>query len=387
MAPDRCTFTGHVSLMHILVVTHYFPEHGGGVEIAAREIAVGLIARGFTIEWIASRERAHPTSAPGAQPVGALNVSERLCGIPYPIWGPEALRTINRALERSDILHLHDTLYSGNVLAHLRARRLRKPVVVTQHVGLVPYRNRVLRGMMDAANRLVAARILEESATTVFCSKTTERYFTPMLSAQARTAWIPNGLDTTLYTPLPDASRRRLRAALGWPEERAVFLFVGRFVEKKGLAILEQLVRRFDAALWVFVGWGPLDPASWGAANVISLGRRTQQDIVPLYQAADLLVLPSVGEGFPLVVQESLACATPALVSTETARAYPGLQAVVWAAEPAVPDFTQQIDGLLSQPGSLAEARERSREFARAEWSWAACADQYAELMRSVCAR
>lgn len=370
--------------MRILVVSHYFPEHGGGVEIAAQHIASGLIKRGFDIDWIASREPGRQSSAPGAHPVAACNLTERLLGIPYPIWGRDALRMINRTLQRSDVVHLHDTLYSGNVMAYLSAKRLRKPVVVTQHVGLVPYRSRLLRRAMEMGNRFISTRQLAGSAATVFCSKTTERYFSSMLPERVRKIWIPNGLDTALYQPVPEESRQHIRADLGWPKERPVLLFVGRFVEKKGLAIVEQLVRRFPEVTWVFIGWGPQDPSSWKASNVINLGRRSSREIAPLYQAADLLVLPSVGEGFPLVVQESMACGTPVAVSTETAHAYPGLQDVAWFGEPTVTAFGGLLERLLQHPDRIAEKREQVSTFARKEWSWDACADQYADLMRSL---
>jgi glycosyltransferase involved in cell wall biosynthesis len=370
--------------MRILVVTHYFPEHGGGVEIAAQHIAEGLIARGFEIEWIASREVGQPSAAPGAHPVWALNVSERLLGIPYPIWGPDALGAIKRTLRRCDVLHLHDSLYMGNVMAYWCAKRLNKPVVVTQHIGLVPYRQRVFKSAMEIGNRLVSARILAGAAATVFFSKTTEDYFGSLLPEHLRKVWIPNGLDTALYHPLAEDGRRRLRAELGWPQEQPVLLFVGRFVEKKGMAILEQLAPMYPAARWVFVGWGPHDPSSWKAANVVNLGRQHHRDIVRLYQASDLLVLPSVGEGFPLVVQESMACGTPVAVSTETARAYPGVQDVVWSAEPTPTAFGRLLQELLRQPDRIAARREVTATFARREWNRDACVDQYAALMQSV---
>jgi glycosyltransferase involved in cell wall biosynthesis len=370
--------------MRILVVTHYFPEHGGGVEIAAQHIAMGLIARGFEIEWIASREAGQSSSAPGAQPVRALNLSERLCGVPYPIWGPDALRAIERTLRRCDLLHLHDSLYAGNVMAYWCARRLNKPVVVTQHVGLVPYQRRLLRSAMEIGNRFVSARILAGADATVFLSKTTEDYFRRLRPELLRKVWIPNGLDTELYHPLSEEGRRRLRAELGWPQDEQVFLFVGRFVEKKGLRILKQLTAKFGAVRWVFVGWGPLDPTSWKAPNVVNLGRRDHRDIVRLYQASDLLVLPSVGEGFPLVVQESMACGTPAAVTTETAHAHPGLENVIWSAEPTANAFVNLLQELLREPDRIAARRTPVSAFARQEWSWDGCADQYANLMRSV---
>lgn len=370
--------------MRILVVTHYFPEHGGGVEIAARHIALGLMERGFEIEWIASREAGLSSSAPGAHPVRALNVSERFLGIPYPIWGPDALRTIKRTLRRCDVLHLHDSLYAGNVMAYWCAKRMHKPVVVTQHVGLVPYKRRLFRSAMEIGNRFVSTRILAGAAATVFFSKTTEDHFRPLLPEHLRKVWISNGLDTGLYHPLTEEGRRRLRAELGWPQEQPVLLFVGRYVEKKGMTILEELTATFPAVRWVFVGWGPQDPSSWKTANVVNLGRQDHRNIVRLYQASDLLVLPSVGEGFPLVVQESMACGTPVAVSTETAHAHPGLQNVVWSSEPTATAFGNLLQELLRQPNRIAARRDLVSTFARQEWSWDTCADQYAELMRSV---
>ena len=74
---------------------------------------------------------------------------------------------------------------------------------------------------------------------------------------------------------------------------------------------------------WTFVGWGPMPPADGDSATVRLAGRLPPQEIVGEYQAADLLVLPSVGEGFPLVVQEALACGTPVLVSRDVAQAFP----------------------------------------------------------------
>jgi glycosyltransferase involved in cell wall biosynthesis len=371
--------------MRILVVTHYFPEHGGGVEIAALHIVQGLISRGFDIEWIASREPHIPSSrAPGAHSVRALNLSERLFGVPYPVWGPDALRAIDRALQRCDVVHLHDSLYIGNLLAYVRAKRCGKPIVVTQHVGLVPYRNPLLRGAMDFGNRVLSARVLSGSTTIVFYSKTTEGYFSRMLPGHVRQLWIPNGLDESLYRALHDEQRHLLRAELGWPADEPVLLFVGRYVEKKGLGILEQLVSRFPTARWMFVGWGPRDPSAWQSSNVVNFGRRPHHEIARFYQAADLLVLPSVGEGLPLVVQESLACGTPVVVSTEVSQAHPGLQDVAWSAEPSVEGFATLLDDLLQHPEHIRARRVECTEFARREWNWDACADRYAALMVSL---
>ncbi len=63
-APDRPT--------RVLIVTHYFPEHGGGIEIIAQQIARRLPSRGVEVEWMSSHEDAFgATKAPGALAVPA----------------------------------------------------------------------------------------------------------------------------------------------------------------------------------------------------------------------------------------------------------------------------------------------------------------------------
>jgi glycosyltransferase involved in cell wall biosynthesis len=371
--------------MRILLVTHYFPEHGGGIEIVAQHIASGLQRRGFEIEWLASYERSlGDSAAPGANPVPAFNVSERLLGIPYPIWGSGAVLTIQKALRRCDVVHLHDALYMGNILTFIGAKQARKPVLVTQHVGHVPYQNPVLRGAMEVANRLVAARVISNATQTVFVSTNTERYFARLISPTARCTRIPNGLDNKLYVPLVQSERLAVRQELGWDKDRRVFLFVGRFVEKKGMPILRSLVNRFPEVLWVFVGWGPVNPIDWHFPNAIIAGRRSPEQIARMYQAADVLVLPSVGEGFPLVVQESMACGTPVAISAETAMAYPQLDRVAWTAEPTADAFESLLRRVLVHPEELQRRREASAAFAHGEWSWDRCVDEYAALLRRI---
>ena len=101
-------------------------------------------------------------------------------------------------------------------------------------------------------------------------------------------------------------------------------MFVGRFVEKKGLAALRELAINRPDCEFVLVGDGPINPASWGLQNVTLLGRRTRQELARLYRACDGLVLPSIGEGYPLVVQEALASGLSVYCGLDSAAADPG---------------------------------------------------------------
>jgi glycosyltransferase involved in cell wall biosynthesis len=366
--------------VRLLIVTHFFPEHGGGIEIVAGQLATRFGARGATVEWVATDEG--PTRAIGAHPVRGWNPLETPLGVPYPLWGPAALSSLWSAVKRCDLAHLHDGLYASSLAAATFLRLHRKPFVLTQHVGVVPYRNALLRGAMHAGNRRLAGTVMRQASQTVFCSSTTERYFTDLLGPMPH-RMIANGVDLQVFHP-GHGGRQALRDDFGWPADRAVCLFVGRYVEKKGIRVLRALAQRLPHVLWVFAGRGPDDPAGWGFENVVSLGTLPANRLARLYCASDLFVLPSVGEGFPLVVQESMACGTPVVVSNDTALAYPRLDAIAWHAEPTVPAFLEVVQRALADPDRGDGRRRRAAEFAAAEWDWERCAGEYWELLEAT---
>ncbi len=379
--------------IRVVLVTHYFPAHHGGVERVAGELAVRLARDGAArIEWHASDCDPPPPGAPGVQcvPARSWNAVERLLGFPYPLWTPGSLWRLARAARRADVVHLHDCLYLPNLVAYAAARLARRPVLVTQHVGFVPYRNLVLRAALSAANRIFGSLVLGGAAQVVFESETVRRYFARFVRFRAEPLLVPNGVDTWEFTPAAPSRRQSLRAGLGAREGDPLLLFLGRFVEKKGLAVLQELAERVPRAHWVFAGWGPLDPAAWGKPNVTVVHRPGSAQLAPLYQAADLLVLPSVGEGFPLSVQEAMACGTPALVGDETAAGCPGSGDVLLREAVGSGDTAQRwaarIQALLASPAALEALRPAATEFARAQWSWEACMTRYAGIIRACLA-
>jgi len=375
--------------MRVVLVTHYYPAHRSGVEIVAGEIACRLAAEpGFEIVWHASDcgpAPAQDNPRLRCQPAAAFNGLERWLGVPYPLWSWRSLVRLVREVRGADLLHLHDCLYFGNVVACVAAKLAGRPVVVTQHIGPVPYRNPVLRLMLAIANRSVGRFVLGSACRVLFIAETTRAYFAPLIRFRSAPLVVANGVDCALFKPARDADRQVLRAGFGAREGQPLLLFAGRFVEKKGMPLLEQLVRRTPEALWLFAGAGPLDPERWDAPNVRILRGLGQAELVPLYQAADLLVLPSVGEGFPLVVQEAMACGTPALVDVSTARASPQASGLLHA-EPvegtdAAERWTRRILALAHED-SHAELRARLAGFARENWSWDESARRHAQAMR-----
>lgn len=361
--------------MRILIVTHYYPEHRGGIELVAGQLASAMMRRGVEVTWAASGPA--PRAAPHGiayLPMQACNVVERVTGFAYPLWGLLDLVRLIAAVGRCDLVHLHECLYLGQIAAFLTANVLNKDVVITQHMGQIPFLRdlrwfqRLLRTALTIANWTVARVILGGCRRCIFISEEARNYYASFVRFEDEAATIYNGIDLSVFHPVSDAKRRRLRVRHAWPEGTFVALFVGRFVARKGIEVMRWLAARMPDVEWVFIGWGREDPSRWGLDNVRCLGLIDHPVLADYYRAADLLMLPSVIEGFPLVVQEAMACGTPALITDVVARAVPGVGEAAFLVDPNPPRILAVLREIVSSPDALKGRRETAAAFARTHW-------------------
>lgn len=310
--------------MKLLTVTHFYESHGGGVERVAAQLNRAFVKDGHVAIWAASDRDPPPEAPVNAAPLRCADPLEKLTGLPMPIPGPGAALRLARAVRASDAVIIHDSLYLTSILAAILAAANRKPWLLIQHISGVAFPSRALRLTMRLANILATRAMLRAAHRLVFISDVVRR---DLLGDPPWRAYrlLFNGVDATVFHPPALADRVLARASLfGLPTTGALALFVGRFVEKKGLSVLRTLARRRPDLNFALIGSGPIRPESWGLANVRVLGPRSQAEIAELYGAADFLLLPSVGEGYPLVIQEAMACGLPVICGEASARADPG---------------------------------------------------------------
>ena len=145
------------------------------------------------------------------------------------------------------------------------------------------------------------------------------------------------GTDPDRFYPATAQERTTTRAALDWPSDRPIVLFVGALSDRrKGFdtvfdawTILHR-EHRGEMPMLIVIGRGadmPMWQSRVAAAELSEhirfLGFR--DDVPRLIRAADALVSPTRYESYGLGVHEALCCGLPALVSVDAgvAERYP----------------------------------------------------------------
>lgn len=368
--------------MKLLTISAFFAGHGGGIELVAGNLVRALAARGHESRWAA----ADLDPAPGMNgvtpvPLPAHDPAERLLGLPMPLLTPAALRALDRQVATSDALIVHDALYMSSLAAIASARRHQKPWLLVQHIGTIPFTGLPLRMLMAMATHGCTRPVLRRAPELVFISETVRRQFTD-IRRERPAHLIFNGVDGQLFHPVESDERAALRRRLAIEGHDEVLLFAGRFVEKKGLNVLRLLAEQRPRSLFLLAGDGPLAPDTWGLPNIRVVGKCRQDHLAALYQVSDVLVLPSIGEGFPLVIQEALASGLPVVCGRGSAEADPGASTYLTGVDVDMGDpqsttmrFNVALDAI--RP----EVNVAASRYAREHYSWAANAAQIEQLL------
>ena len=345
-APDRPP--------RVVVLTTYFKPIIGGVESTAERLARFLVRSGVEARVLTKRisrdlpDREIVYGAPGAPGFSVERIGPYGDRNPSGKWRliPAATRWLVGHRQAHDVVCCVD--YRGVGCAALLARRVTgRPVVFqAQTTGVLSAANAeatLQRVGIEAGTRTgrfvkSAVTHLYSSADAFACiSRDIERETRDAGIADERVHFLPNPVDTAHFRPLDDANRRTLRAGFGILDDRVVVAFAGRLSREKGLGELLEAWSRLSSsgALGRAAGRPPLllvaGPDMPGHAWNLGESARTfvvehglgdsvrfcgpLTDVAPLYQAADVAVVPSHFEALGLSALEALACGIPVIAS------------------------------------------------------------------------
>lgn len=360
--------------MHIAMFCHNYPPHPGGLEVMVRSLAMSLVRfHRVTVVTTAWNGSSGITDEAGVRVLRlpAFHQTERW-GVPYPVPAGRGLRHALESAAAADVLHAHGALYPTTLMAAGAARRSGCPLVLTEHVGFVNYSSRALNALQRAAWLSVGDAVMQRVATVVVYNRRVECWLNARCP-ERRIEYIGNGVDTVAFRPRDELERSALRAKWGLPAHEPVVLFVGRAVPKKGLASL--LTVRSNEYVLATCGAPPLRSMD----RVVQLGVIDHAAMPEVFAAADVLVLPSTGEGFPLAAQEGMAAGLPVVMLWDEGYANAVDRSAIMACD-TMQEIGSSISRLVESPSRRSNIGARGRAWAMRKWSWEETTAAYENL-------
>jgi len=317
--------------MRILQLTPcFYPAwaYGGPVPVIER-LSKELVKRGhevivYTTDALDrnNRHNMRYSEIEGIKVFYFRNVSNSLAWRRYFL-APGMLFQLRREIKNFDIVHVHGFRDYLTILIHHYATKYGIPYILQAHGSVETYFQKgVLKRIFD---KVWGYRILRDATKLIALTPTEAEQYKSMGISENKIGIVPNGIDLAEFENLPQ--RGQFRKKYGLDDAQKVVLYLARINKIKGPDLLAKAFAELskdlgDAKLVIA---GPDD--GYLAAlkqlirelkieeKVMFTGPLYGRDKLGAYVDADVYVLPSVYETFPVSVLEACACGTPVIVT------------------------------------------------------------------------
>jgi glycosyltransferase involved in cell wall biosynthesis len=215
-----------------------------------------------------------------------------------------------------DIIHAH-WLYPAGIAGLIAAKRYQIPLVMSSHGGdlNLAQRSRLLR--------VLCSRVSRESDVCIGVSQNLCEQFHRLGVPEERTRYIPVGADTDILSDWLLKRDEVYQHFKNYPGLK--ILYVGSLIPRKSVETLLKAHHKLQMSGYsiatAIVGAGPVKPCLESMVrdklmtNVFLVNEKPPTMVPAWMSAADVFVLPSLSEGQPTVIMESMALGLPTIAT------------------------------------------------------------------------
>ena len=202
--------------------------------------------------------------------------------------------------------------------------------------------------------------------------------FIPKLVAygipEERITYIPNFVDPKEFYPVADNTKRELRQKYGYDTDKFMVLGSGQIQTRKGVLDFIKLAQQNPDVNFVWTGGFSFGKMTAGyselervvqnpPANLSFPGIVSRDKIVEYYNMADLFLLPSYNELFPMSVLEAFSTNTPVMLRDLTL--YEAIIDGYYVPTSDESDMNDQLHRLIIDHDALSDLQQRSAKAAK----------------------
>jgi glycosyltransferase involved in cell wall biosynthesis len=296
-------------------------------------------------------------------------------------------RALKRSLKMFDVTYIVAVWNYPAIVAPHYCRKYKKPYIIAPRGALYPYSANKKFWKKWPYYHLIIKKGLKGATAIHYTTKDEQDQVHRFLGFKSTGLIVPNGIDISEFSDLPDTGR--LRSRYPYLKGKKVILFLGRIHSIKGLDILVKayatLRKDRNNVHLLIVGNDEggyqkkvldLIKKEQIQGEVTFTGMLTGKEKLEAYVGSDMFVLASYSENFGLSVIEAMACNLPVLISDKVgihediARARAG---IVINTDPK--QLAKVMLHLLDNTDICKEMGNNGRRLVQEEFTWDKVAD------------
>ncbi|MHA1250021.1 MAG: glycosyltransferase family 4 protein [Candidatus Helarchaeota archaeon] len=312
--------------MNILQIYPFYPPHLGGAEISIKELSENLVKLGNNVIVLTLRT---DSSLPFIRNENGVIVY-RIPGLTFesiPFEVDFSLPFILYIIKKHkiDIINTNLVYFPNSLMSYFSKKFHSVPIILTERTGRLNSNSKITLAISRIYLKTFIKRFITRFNGYIALNKEIKHFLLGLDIPSFKIKVIPNGININKFFPDPSVKDKYFKT-FGFSDDTIIITSIGRLLKVKGIEYFIKSIPNIihdnpsKKIKFLIVGNGPEINNFKKLIRILSLDQYIyllghRDDIKNLINISDIIVNPSLSEGMPRVILESLACRKPVIAT------------------------------------------------------------------------